>query len=175
MNREYSHIPLPADTHNIVLIGMPGCGKSTVGKQIACVMHRPFYDADVEFTKRYEKTPAEVIEACGENTFRQMEHEILCELGKKSGSVIACGGGAVTREENYEPLHQNGVIVFLRRDLEKLSTKGRPLSQRTSPEALYEARRAAYERFADLTVDSTEIINRTADAIIAAYGQYQKG
>ena len=89
--------------------------------------------------------------------------------------VIACGGGAVTREENYEPLHQNGVIVFLRRDLEKLSTKGRPLSQRTSPEALYKARRAAYERFADLTVDSTEIINRTADAIIAAYGQYQKG
>ncbi len=164
-----------ADTHNIILIGMPGCGKSTVGKRIAEKTGRPFFDADEEFTVTYQKTPAQIIESLGEDRFRKMEHEVLCELGKKSGAVIACGGGAVTRECNYAPLRQNGVIVYLRRELSKLSSAGRPLSQRTSPEALYEARRAAYERFADLTEDSTEVVDLTADKIISAYRQHKKG
>ena len=164
-----------ADTHNLILIGMPGCGKSTVGEEIAKKMGRPFYDADAEFTATYKQTPAEVIEALGEDKFREMEHTVLCELGKKSGAVIACGGGVVTREINYAPLHQNSVIIYLRRELSKLATGGRPLSQRTSPEALYEARRAAYERFADLTVESTEVVEMTAEEIISAFDEYKKG
>ena len=163
---------IAADTHNIIMIGMPGCGKSVVGKAIAAALGRPFHDADEEFFATYGRTPAQVIEDEGEDTFRQMEHEILCELGKRSGTVISCGGGAVTREVNYAPLHQNGVIVYLRRELSRLSTQGRPLSQKSSPEALYEARRALYERFADLTVDSTEVVENTAKNIISAYARY---
>ena len=161
---------IAARTRNIVLVGMPGCGKSTVGKQLATQLGRPFLDADVEFAAMHGMTPARAIEELGEDRFREMEHETLCALGKESGKVIACGGGAVTREKNYNPLHQNGVIVYLKRDLAKLATGGRPLSQRTSPEALYEARRAAYERFADVEIQSTEIVEKTVEQMIAALG-----
>lgn len=157
-------------TKNIILIGMPGCGKSTVGRRLAERLGRPFHDADKVFTETYEITPAEVISAEGEETFRQMEHRIAEELGKLSGTVIACGGGVVTREYNYDALHQNGTIIFLERDLDKLSTKGRPLSQTTGVEALYNARFDAYVRFADIRVKSTEIVEKTTDLIIEMLG-----
>lgn len=158
------------DTKNIVLIGMPGCGKSTVGEILAKKTDREFFDADTEFTKMHGITPAEAINTLGEDKFREMEHETLAMLGKQSGKVIACGGGAVTREYNYDILHQNGTIVYLWRELALLATGGRPLSQRSSPEALYNARRAAYERFADLKIDSTEIPEKTADEMLSALG-----
>ena len=157
-----------AQTRNIILIGMPGCGKSTVGRALAAKTDRPFYDGDTAFTSMHGITPAEAIKTLGEERFREMEHEVLCELGKKSGTVIACGGGVVTKDYNYAPLHQNGVILYLRRELSRLATDGRPLSQRTSPEALYNARKTAYERFADLVIDSTEVVEKTAEAMLAA-------
>lgn len=156
---------LSMTTQNIVLVGMPGCGKSTVGKVLAEVLTRPFFDADEEFSVMHKIAPAEAINTLGEDRFRAMEHEVLLSLGKRSGAVIACGGGVVTREFNYRPLHQNGVIVYLRRELSRLATGGRPLSQKTSPEALYLARKDAYERFSDLCVDSTEIPEKTATLI----------
>ncbi|MBQ8849923.1 MAG: shikimate kinase [Clostridia bacterium] len=154
------------DTKNIIMIGMPGCGKSTVGKRIAGTEGRPFFDADDEFTKMYGVTPAETITSQGEDKFREMEHEVLEKLGKESGTVIACGGGVITREYNYAPLHQNGTIVYLRRELSRLETNGRPLSQSRPVEELYAARREGYERFADLTVDSTEVPDATAMIIL---------
>ncbi len=159
-------------TRNIVLVGMPGCGKSTVGRYLAQRLGRPFRDADTEFAAMHRLTPADAIKRYGEPQFRAMEHETLCALGKESGIVLACGGGAVTRKENYAPLHQNGTIVYLRRDLSRLATDGRPLSQRTSVEALYAARKDAYERFADLTVDSTEVIEKTVSLMEAALADY---
>lgn len=149
-------------TQNIVLIGMPGCGKSTVGRLLAERLCRPFYDADSEFSVMHGITPAEAILSHGEDRFRQMEHEVLLSLGKQSGAVIACGGGAVTREYNYAPLHQNGILVYLERELSRLAREGRPLSQGRSLESLYEARRDAYERFADIRIQSTEEPVRTA-------------
>lgn len=153
-------------TKNVILIGMPGCGKTTVGRIIANELGRPFFDTDDVFTENFSSTPAEVIGRDGEEKFRQMEHEIAEKLGRMSGAVISCGGGVVTREYNYPALHQNGVIVFIERDLDKLSKKGRPLSMATPIEELYAARIDAYNRFCDVCVASTEVPKRTAALII---------
>ena len=163
------------DTHNLVLIGMPGCGKSTVGMLLAETLGRPFFDADDEFLAMHGKTPSEVIREQGEECFREMEHSVLCELGKKSGVVIATGGGAVTREYNYAPLHQNGVILFLDRDVDKLPSNGRPLSQAKSPAVLYRERIDAYHRFADYEIKSTEIPEQTAAAMLEAIKHHRYG
>lgn len=152
-------------TQNIILIGMPGCGKSTVAKIIAEKLDRPFIDADDAFAASFGRTPAEVIESEGEDAFRELEHAVALELGKQSGAVIACGGGIVTRNYNYAPLHQNGTIVLLRRALGELSRRGRPLSS-GSLKALYDSRREAYEAFADVTADSTGVPEKTAELII---------
>ena len=160
------------NTGNIVLIGMPGCGKTTVGKIVATNLGRTFFDADSEFTATYGFTPAEAIKSIGEEEFRSMESRILAELGKKSGAVIATGGGAVTRECNYDPLHQNGVIVLIERDLDKLSTRGRPLSMQCSVQELYAKRADAYFRFADTKVKSAEHPCDTANAVVSAVEKY---
>lgn len=156
------------NTQNIILIGMPGCGKSTLGRLLADKLDREFFDADDEFTASYDITPAEAIRTLGEKKFRDMEHEILLSLGKKSSTVIATGGGAVTREDNYAPLHQNGVIVFLVRDLNSLATDGRPLSQKNSLEELYEKRINAYRRFADMTFHITQKPSESVDSLLIA-------
>lgn len=162
-----------AQTQNIILIGMPGCGKSTLGKLIAKRLGREFFDADDVFTEMFGITPAKMITEKGEDEFRKHEGEALRALGKKSGAVIACGGGAVTREFNYEPLHQNGVIIFIERELERLATGGRPLSQKTPVRELYAARIDKYHRFADIEVKSTEIPEKTVDAILASLVGYR--
>ena len=153
-------------TENIMLIGMPGSGKSTAARIIAEKLNRPFFDSDKVFEEQFGKTPAEVITSEGEEAFRAMESEVIKELGKQSGTVIACGGGVVTKERNYAPLHQNGTIVFLERALENLSRKGRPISASCSIEELYNSRIDAYNAFADIKIDSTEIPDKTADLII---------
>ena len=163
------------DTHNLILVGMPGCGKSTVGRLLANTLGRPFFDADDEFLTIHGRTPAEVIATDGEDRFREMEHEVLCELGKKSGTIIATGGGAVTRTYNYDPLHQNGVILFLDRNVDKLPTNGRPLSQAKSPAHLYRERIDAYRRFADYEIKSTENPDLTASAMLDAIKNHRYG
>jgi len=166
---------LSADTQNLILIGMPGCGKSTVGRLSAEQLGREFLDADVEFTKIHGITPADAIKELGEEKFRLMETETLAELSKLSGKVIATGGGAVTKERNYPLLHQNGVIVFLERELDKLATEGRPISQSTNVKELYAKRISAYERFADIKVRSTEIPSKTAELICTEFKKAFKG
>lgn len=154
---------------NIILVGMPGCGKSTVGNIISQKLKREFIDADSEFEKMHHISPADCINQRGEDEFRRLEHETLTSLGKRSGIVIATGGGAVTREYNYAPLHQNGKIFFIERALDKLSRNGRPLSMKTTPEEMYAKRVGAYKRFADVTVHSNEVANDTANKIIAEF------
>ena len=153
------------NTQNIILIGMPACGKSTVGKILAQSLNRNFFDADEEFEKTYTMTPADAINTYGEERFREMEEVVLATLGKKSGAIIATGGGAVTRAKNYPSLHQNGIIVYIKRDISQLSTEGRPLSKAGSLKVLFEKRKPLYENFADLEVNSQSTPEKTAKEI----------
>ena len=163
---------ITARSSNLILVGMPGCGKSSVGAIIADKLDREFFDADAEFEKMHSITPADAIRTLGEEKFREMETETISILGKLSGKVIATGGGVVTRERNYPLLHQNGVIVFLERDISLLPTNNRPLSQSNSLEKLYNSRIDSYRRFADITVESTGIIEKTAELIISAFLEF---
>ncbi|MCQ2427347.1 MAG: shikimate kinase [Clostridia bacterium] len=135
---------------NIVLVGMAGCGKSTVAANIGRITGRTVVDSDDEITKRFGMTPAEMIVEKGEDYFRQKEHEVIEDIGKASGLVIATGGGVVTRSENYAPLHQNGIIVWLQRPISELARDGRPLYRGTSPEELFAKREPMYRAFSDL-------------------------
>ena len=157
---------LEREAENLILIGMPGCGKSTVGQLLAQKLNRPFFDADEELVKRFGCDIPTFFAREGEAAFREKESEMLAELGKRSGCVIATGGGCVTRAENYALLHQNGVIVWLRRDLAALPTEGRPISQSTGLTELYTRRRGLYERFADHTVENDSDPAATAEKIV---------
>jgi shikimate dehydrogenase len=154
---------------NVVLIGMPGCGKSTVGRELARAMGREFADADEELVKKTGLPIPEFFRRYGEAAFREQETQVLKDLGKRSGLVLATGGGCVTRPENYPLLHQNGVIVWLRRNLSLLPRAGRPVSQAGDLGELYRSRQPLYERFADLAVDNSLPPLRTADAILEAF------
>lgn len=161
----YSRMRLQME--NIILIGMPGCGKTTVGRALAGLMGRQFVDADEELVKTFGKSIPEIFNQEGEAGFRMKETQILTELGKKSGLVIATGGGCVTQERNYPLLHQNGTIFWLQRDLELLPTDGRPLSQSNRLADMYAARKSLYESFTDFAIDNNGSCADTAAAILA--------
>ena len=148
------HASLRAEMENIALIGMAGCGKSTIGKLLAEKTGKTFVDADEEIETLAGKSIPEIFAEDGEEVFRDWETKVLAELGKKSGLVIATGGGCVTRERNYPLLHQNSRIVWIQRDAALLPTEGRPLSQKTPPAVLYEQRKPMYAAFADAAIVS---------------------
>ena len=154
---------------NIVLIGMPGAGKSTVGKALAEELGRQFVDIDAEIVKAAGKPIPEIFADDGEKAFRDLETEVLAEFTKQSRLVIATGGGAVIRAENRRLLRQNGTVVHLKRDLSDLPKDGRPLSQKHSAEELWNARKAFYEGAADYEVavspDVEVTVSRVKDAI----------
>lgn len=153
---------------NVVLIGMPGCGKSAVGRTLAKRLGRPLLDADGEIEKEAGMTIPAIFEAEGEAGFRRRETAVLSQLGKGSGAIIATGGGCVTVPENYPLLHQNGTIVWLKRDLSKLPSAGRPLSLKNSAATLYAQRKEKYESFADIAVDNNGPLSETIDRITEA-------
>lgn len=156
---------LSRQMENIILIGMPGCGKSSVGKALAAALNRPFIDADEEIVRRAGCSIPEIFAAQAEAGFRRAESAVLADLGKQSGIVLATGGGCVTRPENYPCLHQNGCIVWLTRDLSLLPTDGRPMSQANPPESLWERRKALYEQFSDIKAANDGTISECVNAI----------
>lgn len=150
------------DTRNLLLIGMPGCGKTTVGRALARRLGRELVDTDELVVQAAGCSIPRLFAEKGEETFRRMEHQAVVQAGSRSGLVIATGGGVVTRRENWDPMRQNSVVVFLRRPLGELPTDGRPVSQANPLEELYRQRLPLYEGAADWTVDNT-----TADAAVA--------
>ena len=142
-------------TRNVILIGMPGCGKTGAGRRLARLVGRPFVDLDVSFEVDHGITPADCIRAQGEQRFRELETATAASNCAQSGLVIACGGGVVTQERNYELLHQNGTIIFLNRNLEELSSDGRPLSQSKGVLQLAEERMPLYKKWADIELACT--------------------
>ena len=152
------------ETKNIILIGMPGCGKSTVGKALSKLLNTKMLDTDEIISKKTGKTPSEIIKADGEKVFRKIETKILEEVSKLSGMVIATGGGIVTREENLFLVKQNSYVVFLERELSLLECENRPISQKEGVSSLYEKRKDLYKKFSDITVKS-EDIKKTAKKI----------
>lgn len=143
---------LSTEMQNIVLVGMPGCGKTTVGKALAEQLNRPFFDADEEILKQTGKSAEAWIEACGEAVFRQKETEVLESLCKQSGTVIATGGGAVTVPENADILRQNSIVFFINRDVSALPVEGRPLSKATALSEMYEVRLPMYRSVCDYEI-----------------------
>jgi shikimate dehydrogenase len=139
-------------TLNITLIGMPSCGKSTIGALLAQSLNRQFTDIDTLIKTSAGKTIPEIFRDDGEDRFRRLESRILSDETKKSNTVIATGGGAVTRQENYNLLKQNSIIVYLKRELSDLNANGRPLSQKLGIEELARQRIPLYETWSDYTV-----------------------
>ena len=148
------HRQLRRQMENIVLTGMPGSGKTTVGKLLAEATGKRFTDADEAIVQKAGMSIPDIFAHQGEAGFRSIETAVLAELGKCSDLVIATGGGCVTRDENYPLLHQNGVIFCLDRDISSLPTDGRPLSQTERLSEMYRIRKPMYDRFADFHIDS---------------------
>ena len=166
------HRQLRQQMENIVLIGMPGCGKSTIGRELARRLGKRFVDTDAAIEEVAGRSIPEIFAQDGEAIFRKLETAVLGDLGKQSGLVIATGGGCVTRQDNFPLLHQNGKIFWLRRYLGNLPTEGRPLSQAGRLEEMYRIRKPLYEAFADHIIENDGSIETAAHEIIRIWEEW---
>lgn len=167
------HGILQKQMENILLIGMPGSGKSTVGQLLAARTGKTFVDADVLTVQRAGCTIPEIFATQGESAFRELETQVLTEIGKRSGLVIATGGGCVTRAENYPLLHQNGTIFCLERNVHALPTDGRPLSKQMALEEMLRIRKPMYRQFADHFIDNNGIPTDAVEKILSLWEENQ--
>ena len=158
---------LQGEMENIILTGMPGCGKSTIAKALSVAPGREVIDIDTEIEKTNRRSCAEIITKYGEEKFRKLEHEEILKHCKESGKIIALGGGAVLDSENHPAIRQNGKIFFIRRDVELLPTDDRPLSK--SPETLKEMQKIRlplYQEIADVEIENNGAIEDAVKAIL---------
>ena len=157
---------IESETKNIILIGMPGCGKSTVGEMLSAKISRPFVDIDWEIEKRIQMSICDFFAKHGEPAFRKIESEVLDEFTRKSSLIISTGGGVIKNPNNLPLLKQNGIIVLLNRPVEQLATDGRPISMSCSLEKLANERLPIYNAWKDFSVDCSTP-DTTADKIIS--------
>lgn len=154
------------DMKSIVLIGMPGSGKSSIGTFLAEKTGREFLDTDEEAEKIAGLSPAEIIKVQGEKSFRKIENEVVKSLCKLSGKIIATGGGVVTNEDNFDAIRQNSTVFFINRDISVLPTDNRPLSQKNSLDDMFKIRLPLYRKFCDFEIDGNGTIEEVAQRIL---------
>lgn len=151
---------------NITLVGMPGCGKTTIGKKLTETLDMSFVDTDHLLEQENEMPAGDIIRTRGEDAFRNLEEQLLARVTAEHGQVIATGGGAVLRPENRQSMRQNGPVIFLERDLSQLPTEGRPLSHHL--DEMYRKRLPLYRRCSDIIVSNNGIPETTLAAILPA-------
>lgn len=146
------------DKRNIVLIGMPSSGKTTIGKALAARMGKRFADTDELIVGTTGKSIPEIFEEEGEKVFREIEKKVICDIAVNDGTVIATGGGVILDEKNVLALKRNGVIVYLDRKIDNLiATDSRPLSSNVDDlKKLYAKRKPLYEKYAEITIDDND-------------------
>ena len=151
---------------NVVLIGMPGSGKSVIGKALSVKLNKTFVDTDWLIEQKAGKSIPEIFQRDGEKAFRKLEQEVIAEVAKRPGQIIATGGGAILREENVRRLQQNGRIYFIDREVSLLATTGRPLSaSQKDVERLYEERLPIYQRVANKIVENHASMEQVVNEI----------
>lgn len=150
--------------HTIYLVGARAAGKTTFGGALARQLGCNYVDTDIHLRETTGETVADIVAREGWDGFRKRESAVLRAV-TAPGTVIATGGGIVTRRENWAPMRENSTVIFLRRPLDQLPLDGRPVSQANPLEELYEKRLPLYEKAADLTVDNDQV-DRAVDEII---------
>ena len=163
------YLKLCKKMQNIVLIGMPDCGKSTFGRQVAENLNLPFVDIDEEIVKKAGKSIPLIFQEEGEDLFRKLEKETVADFASRHGQVIAPGGGVVKDFSNIQRLQQNGILIFIDRPLEKLTAdESRPLSKdKNAIEKLYSERYHIYDRYCDYKIENNGTAEETLAKIMA--------
>lgn len=158
---------------NIVLIGMPTSGKTTMTSILAERLHKPYVEIDDEIVKKTGHTIPELFTLYREEGFRKIESECIYEHRNDDGVIISCGGGVIKNEVNLKWLSERGLIFWMDRNLEKLfPSDTRPLSNTMdSLKEIYEERRPLYEKYADVRVDNNSTLEATAEAILEAIAE----
>lgn len=155
---------------NIVLIGMPGCGKSTIGYRMSQKINYSFFDADKYLEEKENRIISDIFSKEGEEYFRKLETKYLKDLSKKEQIIISTGGGAVKKKENIDILKQNGIIIFLDRTIEDISKENhenRPLLQNIENLwKLYDERINLYRKYADIIIKNDDDMNVIVERII---------
>ena len=157
---------------NIVLIGMPACGKSTIGYQLSKKIDYPLFDADKYLEEKENRVISDIFSNEGEEYFRELETKYLKELSEKNGIIISTGGGAVKKKENIDILKKNGIVVFLNReiaDIYKENHEKRPLLKDINNiQKLYDERIDLYRKYADIIVKNNDDMDIIVDRIVTA-------
>ena len=155
---------------NIVLIGMPACGKSTIGYWLSKKIDYPLLDVDRYLEEKENRIISDIFSNEGEEYFRELETKYLKELSEKEGIIISTGGGAVKKKENIDILKENGIVVFLNRTIDDISRenhRNRPLLQNPDNiQKLYDERIKLYRRYADIIIKNDDNIDVIVDRII---------
>ena len=156
-------------SRNIALIGMPGSGKTMIGRLLAKKLGRPFSDTDALIEEQAGMPVPEIFKKHGESFFRELESRVIDGEGKKNGIIISTGGGAVLRKENYYSVKQNAAVVWIDRPLNLLASAGRPLSDIYSAEELYKKRSGLYEKYSDLKIKNlgnpSDVVEKLAEEL----------
>jgi len=157
---------------NIVLIGMPACGKSTIGYWLSKKIGYPLLDTDKYLEEKENRIISDIFSNEGEEYFRNLETKYLKELSEKEGLIISTGGGAVKKKENIDILKKNGIVIFLNReinDISKENHKHRPLLQDINNiQKLYDKRIDLYKKYSDIIIKNNDDMSIIVDRIITA-------